>query len=53
MFGSENVKGRDHLENLGIGGRIILKLILNKRVQGCGLDSSGPGYDPVADSCVS
>jgi hypothetical protein len=26
----KNLKGRDHLEYLGIDGRIILKLILNK-----------------------
>jgi hypothetical protein len=29
-FGSENLKGRDHLEDLGIGGRVILKLILEE-----------------------
>jgi hypothetical protein len=27
-FRSENVKGRDHLEYLGIGGRILLKWAL-------------------------
>jgi hypothetical protein len=26
----ENLKGRDHLEGLGIDGRIILKWILNQ-----------------------
>jgi hypothetical protein len=30
---SENLKGRDCLRNLGVGGRIILKFILNKVVQ--------------------
>jgi hypothetical protein len=29
-FRSENLKGRDHSENLGVGGRIILKWILGK-----------------------
>jgi hypothetical protein len=29
-FGSENLKGRDRFGYLGIGGRIILKFILNK-----------------------
>jgi hypothetical protein len=27
-----NVKERDHLENVGIGGRIILKWILNEKL---------------------
>lgn len=35
---SENLKGIDHLEFIGIGGRVILKFILS-RVGGCGLDS--------------
>jgi hypothetical protein len=26
----ENLKGRDHLENLGIDGKIILEWILNR-----------------------
>jgi hypothetical protein len=29
-FWSVNVKGRDHLEDLGINGKIILELILGK-----------------------
>jgi hypothetical protein len=29
-FGLESLKGRDHSEDPGIDGRIILKLILNK-----------------------
>jgi hypothetical protein len=29
-FGLESLKGRDHLEDLGIDGKIILKLILVK-----------------------
>jgi hypothetical protein len=30
---SENVKGRDHSEYIGVGGRIILKGILGKYVE--------------------
>jgi hypothetical protein len=33
------LKGRDHLGNLAVDGRIILKQILNKY----GVDSSGSG----------
>jgi hypothetical protein len=29
-FWSENLKGRDHLEDLGVGGRIILEGILGE-----------------------
>jgi hypothetical protein len=29
-FGRKNLKGRDHTENLGIDGRLILKRILGK-----------------------
>jgi hypothetical protein len=30
MFQLENVKGRDHLGDLGVDGRIILKLIFKE-----------------------
>jgi hypothetical protein len=30
QFWSENLKGRDHLEDVGVDGRIILKWILRK-----------------------
>jgi hypothetical protein len=39
---SENLKGRDHLEDLGIDGRIISEWILEKKGS-CGLDLSGSG----------
>jgi hypothetical protein len=41
---------RDHLSNLGIEERIILKLILDTGRQ-CGLDSSGAGYSSIAIPC--
>jgi hypothetical protein len=44
------MKERDHLGDLDVDGRVILKLILNK-VRGCGLDSTGWIYGPVAVSC--
>jgi len=34
-FVSENLKGRDHLEGVGVDGRIILKWILGNRVGVC------------------
>jgi hypothetical protein len=39
----ENLKGSDHMEHLGIDGRIILEWILGKQAGRCGLDSSGSG----------
>jgi len=33
-FGMENLTGRDHSENLGVDGRIILELILQKLWEG-------------------
>jgi hypothetical protein len=30
-FWSENLKGRDNLESLGVDGRIVLKWILNNQ----------------------
>jgi hypothetical protein len=41
-FCSQNLKGRDLSEDLGVNGRIILKCIL-KRVIGCELDLSDSG----------
>jgi hypothetical protein len=39
--------GRDHVEDLGIDGRIILQCILGEYV----LDSTGSGWGSVAGSC--
>jgi hypothetical protein len=39
----QNPKGREHSEDIGIDGRIVLEWILGKRVGKCGLDASGSG----------
>jgi len=44
-------KETDRLEDLGIDGRIMLKLILQKITGRCGLDTSGSGYESVAGCC--
>jgi hypothetical protein len=44
-FWSENLKGRDHLEDLSVDG------ILGKLEGRCGLDASGSGKGPVMGSC--
>jgi hypothetical protein len=46
---SQNLKGRDHLENLGADRMITFKPILNM-VGGKTLDSSTPGQGPVTGS---
>jgi hypothetical protein len=43
----KNLKRRDHLQELGRDGRILI-CILNK-VSKCGLDSFGSGPQPVVD----
>jgi hypothetical protein len=40
IFWLENLKGRDHLEDLGLDGRITIGWIFGNRVEGCELDSS-------------
>jgi hypothetical protein len=42
-FWWSNLKERDYLEDLGIGGMIILKWILQNRMGGHGLDLFGSG----------
>jgi hypothetical protein len=42
-FWSENLKGKDHSEDLGIDGKT--------QVGRCTLDSSGSGQKQVVDSC--
>jgi hypothetical protein len=36
---SENLKGRDHLEDQNVDGKRILEKILGNMVGGCGLDA--------------
>jgi hypothetical protein len=43
------VEGRDNLDDLNIGGDIILKLILKKYCIKCGLDLSGSCCGLLAD----
>jgi hypothetical protein len=50
VFWLENLKGRDHLEYLGVGGRIILEWILGV-VRRCGLDEYSLGEGPMAGCC--
>jgi hypothetical protein len=40
-FWSENKKGRDHSEDLGVDGKIILEWILRNRVRKWGLGAWG------------
>jgi hypothetical protein len=40
---SENVKGKDQAEDLGVDERIILKWSYRNRVGKCGLNSYGSG----------
>jgi hypothetical protein len=42
---------RDHLEDIGVGGTIILKWIFKKFDGGNGLNWSELGKERVADSC--
>jgi hypothetical protein len=51
VFRWGNLKERDHLEDLGMDGKIILNCILRNGVEGCGLDSSGSGQWKVDASC--
>jgi len=47
----ENLKGKDHLQNQGVDGKIILQQILECMLGRCGLDASGSGQESVAGSC--
>jgi len=39
-FWSENLKGRDHSEDVFVNAKIVLEWILGKRLRRCGLDLS-------------
>jgi hypothetical protein len=45
-FNLENLRERDHSEDLGVDGRIILMQVLRNRSGVCGLDSSGSNLSP-------
>jgi hypothetical protein len=49
-FWSQTLKGRGQSEDLGVVERIILEWILRKRVESCGLNSSGAGQASVTGS---
>jgi hypothetical protein len=50
-FWSENLKGRDHLEERQRWEDSIKMYLKNNEVRSSGLDSSGSGQGPVAGSC--
>jgi hypothetical protein len=46
-----NLNGRNHSEELSIEGRIILKRILEKLVESCGVHATGSVEGPLAGCC--
>jgi hypothetical protein len=50
-FSTGNPRERDHLEDIDVEGRIILKWIFKKRDRGHGLDWSASGQGQVAGAC--
>jgi hypothetical protein len=47
----ENLKERDHSEDIGVDARITSASILRDRLRSCGLDLSGSGQGSVAVFC--
>jgi hypothetical protein len=47
IFWLVNLKGRNHLEDLSVDGKIILEWIVGNRVERCGLDARGSVQGPV------
>jgi hypothetical protein len=50
-FWCGNLKERNHLEDLGVDGRIILKYIFREWVGGHGLDCFSLGYGQLVGCC--
>jgi hypothetical protein len=42
---------KDHLEDQGVGGKMVSEWILERLAWGCGLDSTGSGQGLVAGCC--
>jgi hypothetical protein len=43
---------KGNLGNLGVDGKIILNGSYGNSLEGCGLNSFGLGYGPMAGSCI-
>jgi len=48
----ECLQGRHYLEDMGLDGRILIKLISRKRARSCIYDTGGSGKTPVMGSWV-
>ena len=51
MFWWGNLRKREHLEDTGVDGRIILSGSSGSRMWGHGLDRAGSGWGQVAGTC--
>jgi hypothetical protein len=51
VFWFEHLYGRDHLEDVGIDGKIVMEWMLRKQVGWCRLDSPGLGQESVEGYC--
>jgi hypothetical protein len=47
----ETLNEWNHLQDQGIFGKTVLKMMLKNRIVGSGQDVSGSGYVTVASSC--
>jgi hypothetical protein len=51
VFWWGTVRERDHLEDPGVNGKILLRWIFRKLDGGLGLDRAGLGEEQVAGTC--